>query len=274
MNKTLQAFLRHFKEPTTKGFILQERKRGVEVNFEMWLNKGVPWLATCGLESKRMLDMDLGEHCGCSQDIMFKVSLESAGIRETVQKLLPMYLSEEYTGFIDVNVILGDDKAWFLENCNRFGYSAHPTFFSACCTDTFGNVIADWIDGKPRPDAFRNGFGASVNLAIEHPRPGWPILIDKKLEKNFYSYDLYKEDDQYLLSGYSADVGTLSAQGYTIQEAAENVLEHLKRQRVWFPDMGYRTDLALRDYPSSPQKRYEALMGMNLLEARVHDTEL
>jgi len=270
-NKALQVFLENFSEPTTKGFILQERKKGVEVNFELWLNNGEPWLATCGLESKRLLNWDLGEHCGCSQDIIFKVDINCEGIQRTVAKVLKPYKAAKYTGFVDVNVICGDQEVWFLENCNRFGYSAHPNFFHTIAMQPFGEIIDNWIDGKVSPDQFRKGFGASINLYIEHPRIGWPILIDEKVCHGYYPYDLYCEGDNYLLSGYSQDVGVYSVHDYTIQDASRNCLDTLKHQKIWYPDIGYRTDLAdcdhgKRDYPSNPQRRFEALECMGLLK--------
>jgi len=269
-NKSLQVFLENFTESTSKGFILQERKRGVEANFELWLVNGEPWLGTCGLESKRLLNWDLGEHCGCSQDIIFKVDIHSKGIQQTVGKILKPYQAAKYTGFVDVNVICGDQEVWFLENCNRFGYSAHPNFFHTIAMQPFGEIIDNWIDGKVDSDQFRRGFGASINIYIEHPRMGWSIIIDDKHAHGYYPYDLYAEGDDYLLSGYSQDVGVYSCHGYTIQDASRDCLDVLKHQKIWFSDMGYRTDLAdcdhgKRDYPSNPQRRYEALEQMGLL---------
>ena len=268
-NHALQVFLENFNEPTTKGFVLQERKNGVEANFEVWLNEGEPWLATCGLESKRLLNWDLGEHCGCSQDIIFKVPLNCKGIESTVGKVLAPYKAAKHTGFVDVNVIIGDQEIWFLENCNRFGYSAHPNFFHTIAMQPFGEIIDQWLDGKVSPDKYRAGFGASINLYIEHPRIGWPILIDEKYYHAYYPYDLYQEGTNYLLAGYSQDVGVYSCHGYTIQDASRNCLDALKHQKIWFPDMGYRTDLAdcdhgKRDYPSNPQRRYEALEQLGM----------
>lgn len=265
-NHTLQVFLKNFQQDISKGFILQERKNGVEVNFELMLVDGEPWLATCGLESKRILNHDLGEHCGCAQDIFFLVDMQCKGVQETVWKLLPPYRATKYTGMIDVNCIIADDNVWFLENCNRFGYSAHPNFFSTLAMRPFGDVIADWTDGYVNPKDFRSGFGASVNLYTEHPRPGWPIVLSDKAKEHFYPYDLYKDGDDYLLTGYSGDIGVVTGHGYTIEDAAEKCYDILHRHRVWSPDAGYRSDLAKCDYPSSPLKRYQALDAMGMFD--------
>lgn len=265
-NQTLRTFLANFRESMSKGYILQERKKGVEVNFELWLHAGKPVLATCGLESKRILNGDLGEHCGCAQDFIFKVPMDCKGIETTVAKTLPHY--EGFTGTIDVNCILADGEPWFLEVCDRFGYSAHPNLFLAVAKDGFGDLMADLIDGKVKhfEDRFREGFGASVNLSMEHLRPGWPMTLSDKAVEQYYPYDLYKEDDQYLLAGYSKDVGVVTAHGYTMQDAAEAVHDTLHRKRVWFDEAGYRTDLCERNYPNAPVKRYEALHAMGMLK--------
>jgi len=265
-NTILQAFLLNFRDSLAKGYILQERKKGVEVNFELWLDRGKPVLATCGLESKRILNGDLGEHCGCAQDLIFTVPIDCKGIKDTVGKTLPYY--KDYTGTIDVNCILSDREVWFLEVCDRFGYSAHPNLFTTLAMDGFGDLIADLIDGKTAKyaDRFRGGFGASVNLGMEHLRSGWPMLIADAAETHYFPYDLYKEGDQFLLSGYSKDVGVVAAHGYTMQDAIESVHTILERKQIWYPDMGYRTDLGERNYTNAPIKRYEALAAMGMFK--------
>src|SRR5262249_42703673 len=152
-------------------------------------------------------------------------------------------------------------------NCDRFGYSAHPNLFMTCALDPFGMIMADWIDGaqeiKAMPKRFRQGFGASINLYADHPRRGLPLHLSPSAEDYFFSYDAYKDDDDLLLAGYSADVGVYAQHGYSMQEAAEACLYGLMptsretRPVVSYPDRAFRSDLDKRDYRNAPMRRYE-----------------
>src|SRR5438093_9764385 len=119
---------------------------------------------------------------GCGGDMVTLLPLNSKLVSETIGKMLPFYQEQKYTGFADVNVIFTKDGPKFLEVCNRFGYNAHITQFLALAKDNFGDIIADYIDGKIEGMAnrFRQGFGASLTLFLDHPREGMPIHIDEK----------------------------------------------------------------------------------------------
>jgi len=264
-NAELRFYLDHLTDPVD-SFVLQERKSGVEVCFELWIYKGTPILGTCTFENKRKLNHDLGEHGPCAHDIIFTLPMDSKGIEETAAKLYPL-MGDDYTGFVDVNVIVGDNQAWFLETGCRFGYNAHPNLFHALAIDGFGATMADYMDGKVDgfADRFRKGFGASVSVRLDHPRGGLPLHLSEKCRRNYYPYDLYRDGDQLLLSGYSHDVGVYTRHAYTIRDAGERCIEDLRAEAVSFPDIGYRDDIAENDYHQSPQRRYDALTAMGWL---------
>jgi len=262
-NQELQAFLLNITDPLTNGYVLQERKTGVEVTFCLWLDKGTPILGECTLENKRQLNADVGENGPCSQDVIFTLPLDAVGLTETVKKLVP--LMSGWTGFLDVNCIVADNQAWFLETGCRYGYNAHPNLFTTLAIDPVGDIMADWMDGQTADFSkrFRSGFGASVSLRLDHPRPMLPIHIDDDAHDHFYPYDLAKTGEQWVLTGYSPDIGVYARHGYTIKDAADLALaDVIEREYISFPDMGFRTDLARCDYPQAPQRRYDALKAM------------
>ena len=268
-NRQLSGYLEHLDSGAiADGFILQERKKGVEVNFELFMYQGQPFFALCDLGTKRKLNRDKGEHCGCSSDVVFQIPITCQGITQTVGRFETFYHKNKYTGFADVNAIISDRNVWFLEFCARFGYSSHPNLFMTCAIDPFGDLMADWIDGKIDGFAkrFRQGFGASVNLYLDHPQRGIPLWIDPKAERSFYAYDCYRDDEgELLLAGYSTDVGVYAQHAYTMEDAAATVLQGLDREAVAFAELGVRTDLDQRGYPSSPLSRYDALVAMGAL---------
>lgn len=269
-NRELYAYLSHMKEEPG-GFILQERiplKDALEVNVEVWLWEGDPFFATVGLELKRRDTGDLGEMCGCAADFIQVIPVDSPLVQQTVGKLLPFYKEQGYTGFADVNVIFTKDgEPYFLEVCNRFGYNAHVTYFLGLAKDGFGNIIADFTDGEIEsiPERFRRDVGASVTLFIDHPRPGLPVNIDDTVVEQFYPFDGYMEDDQWLLTDYSNEVGIVCDHASTIEEAAKKVLKIVQSEKVAAPDAYYRVDIGASDYPNAPARRMAELKKRGLL---------
>lgn len=270
-NREVYEYLAHMKEDCG-SFVLQERislEESLEVNCELWLYEGEPLIAWIGLEVKRKNTYDLGEMSGCAGDFTQQIPIDSKLVRETVGKLLPFYKEQKYTGFADVNVIFaGDGKPYFLEVCNRFGYNAHPNMFLALAKDGFGNVIADYVDGRVEDFAsrFRTDVGCSLTMFLDHPRPGLPVHVEDETAEQFYPFDGYVEDDQLLLTGYSDEIGIFLGRGKDIPAAWKAVSEAIAfDEAVSVPDMYYRWDLAETNYYNSPVLRMKQLKQKGLL---------
>jgi phosphoribosylamine-glycine ligase len=265
-NRELYFFLKHSDFKGT--YILQERKEGVEVNVELWLQEGEPFFSFATLENKRKGEKDSGEMVGCAGDVTFVIPHDSKLATDTIGKMLPFYKKEKYTGIVDINVIIGDRQVWFLEVCNRFGYNSHPNLFMNLALDGFGSIMADWMDGKTKgmPERFRKGYGASVSLFIDHKRPGIPLHLKESYEHKFFPFDGYKDGDDLLLTGYSQEVGIFTDYDYTLHGAMEGVYNKLfHNETVSFTNQGYRQDLDKYNYPQAPDKRHEALRRMGLI---------
>lgn len=264
-NEELRIYLECVTGDNADGFILQERIKGVEANFEIWMYKGEPYFAFCDLECKKRANGDLGGLVGGAQDIGFVIPLESRAVQETVWKLMQLKEFESYTGYLDMNVIVSDRQPYFLEFCARKGYPAHPTLYYALAISTYGDIIKDMLDGNidDFDRHFKHGFAAGITLMGKDDVPGMPIYVAEDVEPFFFPYDIYKKDEYTLLAGSSAEVGIVTGHGYTLKLAAEDVLENMKR--INFPNRNARTDLAENDYPSAPQGRYDALVAMKYL---------
>lgn len=265
-NRELYAYLAS-QDPEVGTYILQERKDGVETNFEVWIYKGRPFFAWCELECKRKLNQEEGEMVGCGQSLGFIVSLDCKGVEMTVGKLLPYF--RNYTGFIDMNVIVSDKELYFIEFCARFGYNAHPNLFLNLAQKPFCEIISDFVDGKTENfyDNFKYGFGATVSLYIDHPIKGYPIYIDPEIEDKFYHFDTFKEKEdeanEYSLAGYGNEVGIVCAHGYDMKSTAEQCIKNT--EKITYPNHACRTDLDKDTYENSPLKRYTALEAMKML---------
>src|ERR1035437_3197171 len=260
-NQETTAYLQHMKEEPG-SYILQARVAGTEIDLELWMYDGEPCFAMATLEAKRKNAGDLGEMAGCSGDFVWVVPVDSPLIAYTIGKMRPFYKQERYTGFVDANVILTASGPLFLEVCNRLGYNSHVTLFLGLATDTVGNILTDFMDGRIAnlESRFRPEIGSSVTIFLDHPRAGLPLHLDPRWEAQFYPFDGYKEDDTLLLTGYSSEIGIFTDHGTTIEEAAKAMLDKVMQQEaVSVPDMHYRMDLGLRGYPNACLTRYDAL---------------
>jgi len=265
-NEELKIYLSSLQEPK-EGFILQERIKGVETNFEVYFYEGKPFFAFCDLENKRKLAGELGENIGCAFDYVFTVPLNSKGIQKTIGKFFPLFEKMKYTGTYDVNIIVSERDNYYLETCARFGYNSHPNLLMALAKDSFSDIYTSFMDGKIDNfyDHFKYGFGASVSLYIDHPRTGLPIYIPEDKENQFYHFDTYKKDKQYFTAGYDNYIGIAVGHAYTMEEAAEEALD--VANKVKFPDKGFRNDMALKTYSNAPINRYNALNAMKYFDA-------
>lgn len=267
-NTEMQRFLSSQGEG--KGdYILQERKKGVELNVEMWLYKGRPFFAHGNFECKRKDDGDHGRMIGCAQDIEFMIPLDCKVLKETLWKLIDIKEFKDYTGFIDMNLIVADNKYWFLEFCGRFGYNSHPNLFLTIAISPIGDILSDFLTGNVDDFEahFRPGFGASITCWIDKPVQGLPLIFDndQDVETRFFHFDTYRgEGDEYFLAGYANEVGIIAAHDYDLKSAAEAVLA--KFEKIHYPGRTARTDLALTNYLSNPQERWIACQAMKLFD--------
>jgi phosphoribosylamine-glycine ligase len=263
-NQELRIHLRSLSENGRgrESFLLQERKDGVEANVEVWFDRGDPVFSFMTLECKRRYALDLGELTGCALDFDFVLPLDGKAVAASVGKLFPAYKEMRYTGFADASFIAAKDGIWFLEKCERFGYNSHPNLLWNLARNGVGVTLASLLEGSFRAD-FADGFGASVTLSTKPDiLPGKAVLFPAKVERDLYFYDVYKQDDLYLIAGYDSDGDVLlvNAYGHTMQTAWEAVMK--KAADVHFPYRHYRPDGDQTNFASSPIRRYEALRAM------------
>lgn len=264
-NEEIHDYMDALSRENSGGYILQERIKGVEANFELWMHKGEPYFAVVDLECKRKNNDDFGGLCGGSQDIAFSIPLDCKGIRESVGKLRTIPEFKDYTGFLDMNIIIADNGPYFLEFCARFGYPEHPTVFLGLAKTPINEILSKMIDGDVQNfyDHFRYGFAAGITLYNDKPKKGLPIHLPEEVQKHFFHFDTYKRGDKYLLAGFDKEVGMMTGHGFTIMDAAEDVIQHAKK--VSFPNRAMRTDLDKDGYVSNPRDRYLALEAMRYL---------
>jgi phosphoribosylamine-glycine ligase len=266
-NEEMRRFLSSQKQGKGK-YILQERKKGVEINVEMWLYKGKPYFANANFECKRKDNHDLGRMIGCAQDVGFVIPLGSKVLNETLFKLIAQPEFKDYTGMIDMNLIVSKKEFWFLEFCGRFGYNSHPNLFLSLALSPAAEIFSDMVTGNVADFGrhFDDGFGASIVCWIDKPVAGLPISFDsEETLKSFYHFDTTFDGQEYFLAGYANEAGIITAHDFEIKSAAEEVIKQFNK--IHYPGRTGRSDLAQDDYISNPRERYEACEAMRLFQS-------
>ena len=85
-------------------------------------------------------------------------------------------------------------------------------------------------------------------------------MLPPGAESQLYLYDVYREDGLLLTAGYADNVAIATGFGYTIPTAWQACLACARQ--VTFPGRAFRIDGDGTDFPSSPVRRYEALVAM------------
>lgn len=265
-NREIYEFLK--SQPDGKGtYILQERKKGIEINCEVFLYEGEPFFAHANFECKKKYVGDYGKYIGCAQDVEFTIPLDCKILKETLYKLIDLNEFADYTGFVDMNLIVADNEYWFLEFCCRIGYNATPNLLLSLSLSPLSDILNDFINGETDDfyRHFRSGFGASISCLIDDPCPGLPLSFDDETdESRFYPFETYLKDGKYYLAGYSQEVGIAISHDYDLPSACEDALIRFKH--IYYTGKAGRTDLALKNYQSNPTERYNACMSMKLFE--------
>ena len=246
-------------------FILQEMKKGIEVNCEVFSVDGVPITAHCSLETKRVSSGDLGCMVGCSTDLCFTVPLDSEIVKRTVGRLFPLIKKLKRTGFSEVNCIIGEGSVYFIEYCWRPGYNFHPMYFQTLSKDHFLDVMDSMLSGTYEPN-LNHGFGASVTLTTDHPHKGIVLDIPDRVMKNVHLFGGVKKNGILSQDGWinnNNEQMIVTGHGYTIKDAFEDVYSNI--EKIDYQNIDYRDDGGECDYYNSPIKRYEALKAMNLI---------
>lgn len=267
-NEEIKLFLQ--SQGDGKGnYILQQRMSGVEVNVELFLHKGTPFFAHANLECKKKYNRDMGKLVGCAHDVEWVVPMDSKIIQETVSKLIELPEFSDYTGPVDMNLIVGDKKKWFLEFCCRWGFNSSPNLFLNLAISPVSEILSDWVTGNVSNfgDHFREGFGSSITLRIDKPVYGLPIIVDDVVSKNFYHFDTCVINGQLSLSGYSEEVGIVTGMDYDIHSSAEECLKNL--EKIHYPCRAARTDIDQKNYLTNPQERYIALQSMHAFDKMI-----
>ena len=255
-----------FRTAKVKEFILQEYVAGTEVSLEVYINETGYYALNATLETKKMMNGDLGPNTGCSGSLCWMIERENVLFQKGLKKCIEPLQEMGYVGPLDLNTIVNDSGCSALEFTPRFGYDA-TALLTRLLPVSFGDFLHAIASGQTVPDLTpKHSFCASTRLSIP-PYPtdqlpdkfykaGVPIigLTENNLDK-FFIYDVRRrieEADDLESAGLCGWIGSPMSVGETVGQAFEGVYRMLKEVRV--PNGQYRTDVH-----SNTAKRYAEL---------------
>lgn len=255
----LIGMLEFYKTRVNEEFQLQEKKDGIEISSELWFNGKEVINVNFTMEEKALMEGNKGPKTGCMGSVVWEGNQECKIYKEGVGKLVPLLKKLKYVGPIDLNALIDKDQIWGLEFTARFGYDAIYIFMELMKSKV-NDLLYGVATGVVRKIEFRSPTAIGVLLAV----PPYPdndgnlklykdVLIqglNPQILKHFWGDDIYKQGDDYLLSGNGGRIATITARGDSIpgyspiRDAKRRVYRTISNLII--PDVMYRSDIGDR----------------------------
>jgi len=204
-------------------YILQKKIDGAEVSTEVWIGEQGPRHFNHTIESKRLMDANLGPAIG-SQSNTIWIKKTRGLLTGPMTKMADYLKSKGYIGPCDANCIIKDGKAYFLEWTPRFGYDA-----IYCLLTLLKGKLSDFFL-KDFDVEFHDGYAASQRISIP-PYPYDIPLLRRNYAKDvsivgglkdypfFWAQDVYSDVGKLKCAGADGILGIVTARGKSLAEA-------------------------------------------------------
>ena len=249
-NRTLKSFVKE-RGKELVPCLMQEQVDGIEISTEGWFN-GHEWVKPFNhtFEKKRFMEEDKGPNTGCMGNVVFLTE----GDKLTESLLIPLtslLKKVNYLGPLDVNCIVDQEKAYFLEFTPRFGYDAIQAL-SELLKEPLFDFLYNIATRQGKEVSYYKEYGIAVRLSVQ-PYPskqdcdelkGLQFLqVPDEAKKHFWFSDvmLNKEQDE-VCAGVDGVLGCGTARGETVRECKRRVYRTIKNI-VLHQDVQYRRDI-------------------------------
>lgn len=249
-NRTLKSLLKE-KGKELVPCIIQERVEGIEISTEGWFDSKewvLPFNHT--FEKKRLMEGDKGPNTGCMGNVVF--TTEGDKLVETLLiPLTPLLKKVEYVGPIDVNCIVDEKDAYFLEFTARFGYDAIQALAELLKIPLFDFLYGVAARQIKKVQVY-DGYGGAVRLSI-HPYPlreghkesrGVKFLeIPEEGRRHIWLADVMMDKELgEVCAGVDGVLGSVTARGESVRECRRRIYRTVKNI-VIHRDVQYRGDI-------------------------------
>ncbi len=259
------------KDIDRDGFLLQEKKEGIEFAIESWISNGKLIFANVDIEAKKKYN-EMGEiQTGCAFGLTWPIPVDHP-LRERVNGPLDKFAAKFIgTGLYDLSVIYDhkEDKMWALEMCgSRFPYNAFYALM-ALSKIPLGEFFANYLDGKYTSDIgqklFEDRFSASLRVFNDDKTPDQRIEIPKEYRHNFWLWDCYKKGGELFTTGtdLGESLGIITATG----ENPEGAFAEIRKMfhKLHMPTKFARDDFDEEDSQGLPLSRYHQMKRLKLI---------
>lgn len=256
------------------SYVLQEKVEGVEVGVAAYCD-GARLYPTkqCNFEHKRLLNGDLGPNTGETGTLLYHRKAPQKLFDLTLNNMEKTLVDQKYVGWIDANCIVNKQGAWFLEWTARWGYPqmlitlgamkmpmgklihgvATSTLRDWEVSEDFCTGVVVYSEGFPFKEAYKvYGKGRLIKG------------VTKSNLKNIHFGEVKMEGERMITAGSDGWTLIVTGVGETIDDSIKKCYGNART--IEFPGMGYRTDIG-----ADSQERYDRLVAMGYLEARVED---
>ena len=240
--------------------ILQRFVKGIEVSIEGWWT-GERWVfPNLTIEEKKCWPGDLGPAVGCAANIVASISPNSKLFKRMVEPFGPFLKKHNYTGQLDINMIVSDEGPCALEFTPRPGYDATPTL-AYSRHGGYGGMILTALDPEPHDSGVRadgpwkeDPYAAGLRVTIP-PYPfeskseklsvdalatceGVPIDVDEEELEHFYLYDAMVTERGLVCAGTVGAIGIALGHGNSPRAAGRAAYKVAEKLRI--PNKQYR----------------------------------
>lgn len=154
------------KAARSEGFILQERKYGVEMAVGGWYGPGgwSKWFYE-NWEYKKLMDGDLGVATG-EMGTLSRMTKRSKLAEQVLLPIAPVLDRLGYCGYIDNNCIIDDDGPWPMEWTMRDGWPSKHNVTAHIKNEDPIQWMLDGLNGKDTIEAVDGEVCVSVLIAL------------------------------------------------------------------------------------------------------------
>jgi len=253
------------------GFILQEKKDGIEFAVETWYYNGKPILAVVDIETKKKYNEMSEVQTGCASGITWNIPVNHP-LRKQLNGPFDNFAKTHIgTGLMDVSVIHDphEKKNWVLEPCgSRFAYNEFPAMMRKCSLP-WGEFFIKYLRGEFKEDIGEKIFGteiaASLRLFNDGNAPDQRIAIPDEFRQNYYLWDCHVKSGDLMSTGgeFGDSLGIIMDVGENPEAAMAKVRQNYFK--IYMPTKFARDDFDEDDSPYLPLSRYHAMRSLKLI---------
>lgn len=217
-------------------YILQKKIDGAEVSTEVWIGTQGPRHFNHTIESKTLMDANLGPAIGSQSNTIF-IKNESGLLTAPLTRMADYLKPKGYLGPCDANAIVRKGTAYFLEWTPRFGYDA-----LYCLLTLLKGSLSDFFLKDFKAD-FHSGYAVSQRISIPpypYANPGLRRILAKdtfiknRLDRSpfFWAQDIYSDAGEIKCAGADGILGVVTARDKNLEAAWAKVYSAIKKLKI------------------------------------------